>query len=225
MIFNQLKFYFYLFIYSKLKHTKLMTQNMKSPNNSFLGNIAKYLMLSFNKFVINDSVKKLNIQKNDTIIEIGSGNGQAIDKMLRLTNKKITSIEVSEKFRSELIKKFKNKNVTFFSNDAKDLNNIIKKNSFDKLLAVNVVYFLNPIAAYANEFYGLLKTDGEGLLACKFEGIKKFNDSTAPNKNLNDIIKVFEHAGFKVNTEFVDSNNEQEKYHAIFIRKVQNDKQ
>ena len=43
-------------------------------------------------------------------------------------------------------------------------------------------------------------------------------------KNLNDIIKVFEHAGFKVNTEFVDSNNEQEKYHAIFIRKVQNDK-
>ena len=62
-------------------------------------------------------------------------------------------------------------------------------------------------------------------LACKFYGIKKFNDSTAPNKNLNDIIKVFEHAGFKVNTEFVDSNNEQEKYHAIFIRKVQNDKQ
>jgi len=99
MIFNQLKFYFYLFIYSKLKHTKLMTQNMKSPNNWFLGNIAKYLMLSFNKFVINDSVKKLNIQKNDTIIEIGSGNGQAIDKMLKLTNKKITSIEVSEKFR------------------------------------------------------------------------------------------------------------------------------
>ena len=64
MIFNQLKFYFYLFIYSKLKHTKLMTQNMKSPNNGFLGNIAKYLMLSFNKFVINDSVKKLNIQSS-----------------------------------------------------------------------------------------------------------------------------------------------------------------
>ena len=80
MIFNQLKFYFYLFIYSKIKHTRLMTQNMKSPNNGFLGNIAKYLMLSFNKFVINDSVKKLNIQKNDTIKSLEK-------KILKIENK------------------------------------------------------------------------------------------------------------------------------------------
>ncbi|MDC0457546.1 class I SAM-dependent methyltransferase [Alphaproteobacteria bacterium] len=224
MSFNKLKFYFYLFVYSRLKHTKLMTQNMKSPNNGFLGKIAKYLMVNFNKIIINDSVKKLNIKKNDKVIEIGSGNGQAIDEMLKLTKQNITSIEVSEKFRTELIKKFHNKDVTFFSNDAKDLNGIFKNNTFNKLLAVNVVYFLTPLNVYANEFYRILKMDGEGLLACKFDGIKKFDNSTAPNSDLKDVVKVFQNAGFKVNIEFVDSNNEQEKYHLIFIRKLKNGK-
>ncbi|MDC0530564.1 class I SAM-dependent methyltransferase [Alphaproteobacteria bacterium] len=224
MSFNKLKFYFYRFVYSRLKHTKLMTQNMKSPNNGFLGNIAKYLMVNFNKIIIYDSVKKLNIKKNDKVIEIGSGNGQAIDEMLKLTKQNITSIEVSEKFRTELIKKFHNKDVTFFSNDAKDLNGIFKNNTFNKLLAVNVVYFLTPLNVYANEFYRILKMDGEGLLACKFDGIKKFDNSTAPNRDLKDVVKVFQNAGFKVNIEFVDSNNEQEKYHLIFIRKLKNGK-
>lgn len=224
MSFNKLTFYFYRFVYSRLKHTKLMTQNMKSPNNGFLGNIAKYLMVNFNKIIINDSVKKLNIKKNDKVIEIGSGNGQAIDEMLKLTKQNITSIEVSEKFRTELIKKFHNKDVTFFSNDAKDLNGIFKNNTFNKLLAVNVVYFLTPLNVYANEFYRILKMDGEGLLACKFDGIKKFDNSTAPNRDLKDVVKVFQNAGFKVNIEFVDSNNEQEKYHLIFIRKLKNGK-
>ena len=41
-----------------------MTQNMRSPGNGFLGNIAKELMIVFNKFVINDSIKKLNIKKS-----------------------------------------------------------------------------------------------------------------------------------------------------------------
>ena len=224
MSFNKLKFYFYRFVYSRLKHTKLMTQNMKSPNNGFLGEIAKYLMVNFNKIIINDSVKKLNIKKNDKVIEIGSGNGQAIDEMLKLTKQNITSIEVSEKFRTELIKKFHNKDVTFFSNDAKDLNGIFKNNTFNKLLAVNVVYFLTPLNFYANEFYRILKMDGEGLLACKFDGIKKFDNSTAPNRDLKDVVKVFQNADFKVNIEFVDSNNEQEKYHLIFIRKLKNGK-
>lgn len=223
MKFNWLKFYIYHIIYSQIKHTKCMTKNMRSPGNGFLGNIAKYLMIAFNEFVYDDSVKKLDIRKNDKVIEIGSGNGQAIEKMLQLTKNRITSIEVSEKFRNQLIKNFKNRNVVFFSNDAKDMNDIIKDNTFTKLLAVNVVYFLNPINDYAKEFYRILKFNGLGLLACKFEGIKNFDDKIAPNKNLNDVIKAFENVGFKVDSEFkIDSKNIQKGYHAIFIRKINN---
>jgi ubiquinone/menaquinone biosynthesis C-methylase UbiE len=219
---NKIKFYVYLLIYSQIKHTKLMTKNMRSPNDGILGNIAKHLMINFNEFIINDSVKKLDVRNNDEVIEIGSGNGQAIEKILQLTNKKITSIEVSEKFRNQLIQKFSNQKVVFFSNDAKQLGDIIKDNTFTKLLAINVIYFLYPLSDYAKEFYRILKFDGVGLLACKFKGIKNFDDKVAPNKDLNEVVRAFEKVGFLVNTEFVDSKNEQKVYHAIYLRKVKN---
>ena len=219
---NKIKFYVYLLIYSQIKHTKLMTKNMRSPSNGILGNIAKHLMINFNEFIINDSVKKLDVRNNDEVIEIGSGNGQAIEKILQLTNKKITSIEVSDKFRNQLIQKFSNQKVVFFSNDAKQLGEIIKDNTFTKLLAINVIYFLYPLSDYAKEFYRILKFDGVGLLACKFKGIKNFDDKVAPNKDLNEVVRAFEKVGFLVNTEFVDSKNEQKVYHAIYLRKVKN---
>ena len=199
-----------------------MTKNMRSPSDGFLGNIAKHLIINFNEFIINDSVKKLDVRNNDEVIEIGSGNGQAIEKILQLTNKKITSIEVSEKFRNQLIQKFSNQKVVFFSNDAKQLGDIIKDNTFTKLLAINVIYFLYPLSDYAKEFQRILKFDGVGLLACKFKGIKNFDDKVAPNKDLNEVVRAFEKVGFLVNTEFVDSKNEQKVYHAIYLRKVKN---
>ena len=120
-------------------------------------------MIVFNEFVYNDSIKKLNVKKNDNVIEIGSGNGQGIKKLLNLTSKNIISIEVSDTFRNKLIQKFKNQNVTILSNDAKNLSDIVKDNSFDKLLAVNVVYFLHPIIDYAREFFRILKINGVGV--------------------------------------------------------------
>ena len=125
----KIKLYIYQLIYSQIKHTKLMTQNMRSPGNGFLGNIAKELMIVFNEFVYNDSIKKLNVKKNDNVIEIGSGNGQGIKKLLNLTSKNIISIEVSDTFRNKLIQKFKNQNVTILSNDAKNLSNIVEDTS------------------------------------------------------------------------------------------------
>ena len=56
---DKIKFYIYSIIYSQIKHTKLMTKNMRSPDDGFLGNIAKYLMINFNEFIINDSEKNL----------------------------------------------------------------------------------------------------------------------------------------------------------------------
>ena len=88
-----------------------MTQNMKSPGNGILGNVARELMIIFNEFVFNDSIKRLNIKKNDKVIEIGSRNGQGIEKLIDLTSKKIF-LEVSDSFRNKLIHRFKNQNVT-----------------------------------------------------------------------------------------------------------------
>ena len=49
------------------------------------------------------SSNKLNTNQ---ILEIGSGNGQGIKKLLSLTSKNIISIEVSDTFRNKLIQRF-----------------------------------------------------------------------------------------------------------------------
>ena len=64
---NKIKLYIYQLIYSQIKHTNFMTRNMRSPGNGFIGNIAKELMIIFNEFVYNDSIKKLNVKKNDNV--------------------------------------------------------------------------------------------------------------------------------------------------------------
>ena len=217
------KFFVFKFIYNQIKHSKLMTQNMRSPGNGFLGIIAKTLMLRFNKIVINDAVNRLNIETDEKVIEIGSGNGEAVEKMLQLTKKEIIGIEISKVFRDTLIKKFKNFNVTFYSNDARELEEIIPNNTIDKLLAVNVIYFLDPLEDYAKEFHRILNLNGFGVLACKFDGIKNFDTLTAPNKDLKIVTNIFEKVGFKVNYELVNLGDDQSKYYAICIRKVSNE--
>lgn len=66
----KIKLYIYQLIYSQIKHTKLMTQNMRSPGNGFLGNIAKELMIIFNEFVYNDSITKLNVKKMIMLLKL-----------------------------------------------------------------------------------------------------------------------------------------------------------
>ena len=58
---NKIKLYLYQLIYSQIKHTKIMTQNMRSPGKGFLGNVARELMIIFNEFVSQVS-KSLHIK-------------------------------------------------------------------------------------------------------------------------------------------------------------------
>ena len=55
-----------------------MAQNMRCPKHFILGYIAKRIMLFGNQKVIEDSVARLGISDDDVVIEIGSGNGQAL---------------------------------------------------------------------------------------------------------------------------------------------------
>ena len=61
------------------------------------------------------------------------------------------------------------KNIVILGNDAKDLSNEVHDGSIDKLLAINVIYFLKPIQDYILEFKRTLKKGGIGYLGCKFE--------------------------------------------------------
>ena len=199
------------------KNTRIMAENLRSPNTFFFGFIAKRLMLVGNQKVIEDSVKRLNIKSEDKILEVGSGNGQALIEILKKNPKKIKVIEISPIFRNHLKNKF-GKKIEVYKNDAKNLRGIINNSSIDKILLINVIYFLNPLELYLKELKRILNKDGTIFIAGKFEAVKTFNDNVFQNKQIKDLLKVLKKF-FKVSYEFVDLGDLNSRYYAIYLKK------
>ena len=199
------------------KNTRIMAENLRSPNTFFFGFIAKRLMLVGNQKVIEDSVKRLNIKSEDKILEVGSGNGQALIEILKKNPKNIKVIEISPIFRNHLKNKF-GKKIEVYDNDAKNLKGIINNSSIDKILLINVIYFLNPLELYLNELKRILNKNGTIFIAGKFEAVKTFDDNVFQNKKITELLKVLKKF-FKVSYEFVDLGDLNSRYYAIYLKK------
>lgn len=96
---------------------------------------------------------------------------------------------------------------------------IFEAGSVDRLLAVNVVYFLDPLKEYAAELYRIMAPGGRGLLACKFSSIEIGNDAVFINMDQPLIEGAFRAAGFSVTTEEIDLGNPDADYVAVSIEK------
>ena len=84
---------------------------------------------------------------------------------------------------------------------------------------MNVVYFLEPLESYVKEFHRIIKQGGEGIIACKFNGVANFDDSVAVNKDIDFVTSSFEKGGFSIIHINVDLGNDFSKYTAISIKK------
>ena len=206
-------------LFNKLRHTRIMTQNMRSPGNGLLGHVARSVMSQGNELVSQDAAERLDIKTGECVLEVGPGNGHGIEKILSYKPSQVLGIEISESYRESLENKFENQNVVILANDAKELNNVVSDSSVDKLLAVNVIYFLEPLESYVNEFYRIIKKGGEGIIACKFHGVASFDDSVAVNKDIDFVTSSFEKGGFLVSHANVDLGSDFSKYTAITIKK------
>ncbi|MFL2796960.1 MAG: class I SAM-dependent methyltransferase [Paracoccaceae bacterium] len=203
-------------IHKFLQHTELMTENMRSPRTIGLAWVARTLMNYSNAQVSIDIVNRMKLKKTDNVLELGVGNGLAIKEIAKICENNIIGLEISAEFRRNLLKMKLPKNIVILENDAKDLSNEIPNGSIDKLLAINVIYFLKPITEYILEFKRILKKGGIGYLGCKFESIKNFDIEVAPNRNEREIITQLSSVGFKVSSEFVDLGEDRSRY--TFIR-------
>ena len=206
-------------IHRLLCHTELMTENMRSPKTIGLAWVARTLMNYSNAQVSIDIVNKMKIKKTDNILELGVGNGLAIKEIANITGKEIIGLEISAEFRRNLLKMKLPKNIVILENDAKDLSNEVHDESIDKLLAINVIYFLKPIQEYILEFKRVLKKGGIGYLGCKFESIKNFDVEVAPNRSEREIISQLSRVGFNVSSEFIDLGEDRSRYTLIQFEK------
>ena len=212
----KLKFIVARWIHKFLVHTELMTENMRSPKTIGLSWVARTLMNYSNAQVSIDIVNRMKLKKTDNVLELGVGNGLAIKEIAKISRNNIIGVEISAEFRRNLLKMNLPKNIVILDNDAKDLSNKVSDESIDKLLAINVIYFLKPIEQYILEFKRILKKGGIGYLGCKFESIKNFDIEVAPNKDERAIISTLSNLGFNVSSEFVDLGEDRSRY--TFIR-------
>ena len=203
-----------------LQHTEWMTENMRSPKTIGLAWVARTLMNYSNAQVSIDIVNRMNLKKTDHVLELGVGNGLAIKEIAKISENKIIGIEISAEFRKKLLNKQLPKNIVILENDAKDLSKEIPDGSIDKLLAINVIYFLKPIEEYILEFKRILKKGGIGYLGCKFESIKNFDIEVAPNRNEGAIITQLLNLGFSASSEFIDLGEDRSRYTLIKFEKL-----
>ena len=206
-------------IHKFLIHTELMTENMRSPKTIGLSWVARTLMNYSNAQVSIDIVNRMKLKETDHVLELGVGNGLAIKEIAKISRNKIIGIEISAEFRRNLLKMKLPKNVVILENDAKDLSNEIPDGSIDKLLAINVIYFLKPIEEYILEFKRILKKGGIGYLGCKFESIKNFDIEVAPNRDEREIISQLSNVGFNASSEFIDLGEDRSRYTLIQFEK------
>ena len=207
-------------IHKFLQHTEWMTENMRSPKTIGLAWVARTLMNYSNAQVSIDIVNRMKLKKTDHVLELGVGNGLAIKEIAKISENKIIGIEISAEFRKKLLNKKLPKNIVILENDAKDLSKEIPDGSIDKLLAINVIYFLKPIEEYILEFKRILKKGGIGYLGCKFESIKNFDIEVAPNRDEGAIITQLLNLGFSASSEFIDLGEDRSRYTLIKFEKL-----
>ena len=207
-------------IHKFLIHTELMTENMRSPKTIGLAWVARTLMNYSNAQVSIDIVNRMKLKKTDNVLELGVGNGLAIKEIAKISRNNIIGVEISAEFRRNLLKMKLPKNIVILENDAKDLSNKVPDGSIDKLLAINVIYFLKPIEEYILEFKRILKKGGIGYLGCKFESIKNFDIEVAPNRNEGAIITQLLNLGFSASSEFIDLGEDRSRYTLIKFEKL-----
>ena len=206
-------------IHKSLSNTELMTENMRSPKTLGLAWVARTLMNYSNEQVSIDIVNRMKLREPDHVLELGVGNGLAIKEIAKISGNKIIGVEISPEFRRNLKKMKLPKNIVILGNDAKDLSNEVHDGSIDKLLAINVIYFLKPIKEYIFEFKRILKKGGMGYLGCKFESIKNFDVEVAPNRSEREIISQLSKVGFNVSSDFIDLGEDRSRYTLIQFEK------
>ena len=206
-------------IHTFLQHTELMTENMRSPRTIGLAWVARTVMNHSNAQVSIDIVNRMKLKKTDHVLELGVGNGLAIKEIAKISGNKIVGIEISAEFRRNLLRMKLPKNIVILENDAKDLSNEIPDGSIDKILAINVIYFLKLIREYLQEFKRILKKGGIGYLGCKFESIKNFDIEVAPNRDEGAIISQLSNLGFNASSDFIDLGEDRSRYTLIKFEK------
>lgn len=200
----------------KLSETELqeLAKQLRCPEGE--NGIKVGEMMNFtNSNVIVKSVESLNLQHNDTVLEIGPGNGSHVkDSIILSPQIKYHGIDISETMVTEAQKLNSSlDNVFFHLSDGNHID--FDANTFDKIFTTNTIYFWQYPQAYITEIARVLKPGG--IVSIGF--IPKSTMEKIPFAKFGFVLydietvnKLFEESGLAVlstitEKEFVTSNS------------------
>ncbi len=154
-----------------------------------LGFLASKIMDKGNLKTIEWVFSLLNIGDNEKVLEIGYGSGILIDKLaMHNDTVRIFGVDFSKVMFDRAQKRnrtfIKKGNVTLSCGSVLDYQPQV---SFDKIIAINVIYFWDDLIKYSNKLYQMLNdngkiylylTDPETLAKVKFTTTNIFNKYT-----------------------------------------------
>merc|ERR1712117_632546 len=127
---------------------------MRAPGWGVTGWLSRKVMENANSLSSVDLVEELlSVDQGSTIVEFGPGHGFALRRILEKRPERVYGVEISESFRSILQSDpdfrdpISRGTLHIRSEDAVSLP-FLEDGSVDRVLGMNVIYFLNPLEDY-----------------------------------------------------------------------------
>lgn len=176
---------------------------LRKPNGKFGKEVAEKMNAS-NQQMNLKTIELLDILENDSVLEIGMGNGAFVPDILNSAKDvRYFGIDYSEDM-VELANTMNNSfivdhTVKFILSDVENLP--FSSKTMDKIFTVNTIYFWKDLEAAFRECSRVLKEDGLFAITIRPKGCLKKYPSTQFNFNyfnIVDIQNLFEHHGFEI---------------------------
>lgn len=196
----------------------LIAPQMRAPGVGIAGWLAMKIMDRGNPPSIREGIRRLQLQSTDTFVELGAGHGVGVRAAYAASPRRIVAVEISEAFQEkleavklELEQESSSSNgggsdtcpsIEVYGQDAKDMKAFLEDGSVDKMFAMNVVYFLDPLDVYLDEIDRVLKPGGSVTFGFK----SSVKDMRPPfiNTNVESIVEKMKTVGFDVTSSKVD---------------------
>lgn len=141
---------------------KMMAKQLRRPSGAMGGKVGA-MMNKANEFLYDFTLEVMQPASNDSILEIGFGNGKFFDKVFsKATGLQLTGLDFSatmfkaaSKHNKDAIDKGR---LTLRHGSSDQLP--FPDNSFDKIFCINVIYFWDEPANHLKEIYRVLKPGG-----------------------------------------------------------------
>jgi 16S rRNA A1518/A1519 N6-dimethyltransferase RsmA/KsgA/DIM1 with predicted DNA glycosylase/AP lyase activity len=142
----------------------------------------------------------LEMAAGQVVLELGPGMGFATSNILSKDPSRVFAIEISKAFRNALEKNttivdaMKTGCLTIHGEDAVSMP-FISDGSVDRVLGINVIYFLAPLVKYLKELFRVIKPGGLVVWIVK-DVAKTFDKKIYVNTDWDICLVAMEEAGF-----------------------------